>query len=293
MAGRAAEALAVELDAGSPAVDGDPGGDARGSLDPHLVAAAHDADRQLAARLSHGHPKRIRAARDIENGGSLTIIATSLVDTGSVGDTVYFGDIGGWFYALDRATGVERWRTARPNQTRSYCPPVIFDLAGKKQMVLTGSKCVASYDPDTGKQLWIVDGPTEQFVASLVYLDGLLFLTAGFPEYHILAIRPDGTGNVTKTHIAWRDTRGAAYVPSPIAWDKYFFLVSDNAAFNYLYELVKDRGALAGMSLPSAVAHLAVSLLVGGPALALSLPLEAVASAAHGGAAVTYAARPA
>ena len=25
-------------------------------------------------------------------------------------DTVYFGDLGGWFYALDRATGAERWR---------------------------------------------------------------------------------------------------------------------------------------------------------------------------------------
>jgi outer membrane protein assembly factor BamB len=42
-----------------------------------------------------------------------------------------------------------------------------------------------------------------------------------------MAIRPDGEGNVTRSHIAWRDTRGAAYVPSPIAHDKYFFLVSD------------------------------------------------------------------
>src|SRR5262249_28874870 len=70
-----------------------------------------------------------------------------------------------------------------------------------------------------------IDGPTEQFVASMVYLDGLLFLTAGFPEYHILAIRPDGEGNVTKTHIVWRDTKGTSYVPSPIAMDKNFFLV--------------------------------------------------------------------
>src|SRR6516162_11866850 len=61
----------------------------------------------------------------------------------------------------------------------------------------------------------------------MVYLDGLLFLTAGFPEYHIMAIRPDGEGNVTKTHIAWRDTKGAGYVPSPVAFDKYFFVVND------------------------------------------------------------------
>src|SRR5262249_24607768 len=94
----------------------------------------------------------------------------------------------------------------------------------------SGSKCVASYDPDTGEQLWIIDGPTEQFVASLVYLDGLFFMTAGFPEYHVMAIRPDGRGNVTKKHVAW-DHKGAktdmSYVPSPVAYGKWFFLVSD------------------------------------------------------------------
>jgi outer membrane protein assembly factor BamB len=129
--------------------------------------------------------------------------------------------------ALEKATGRERWRADRPNRTRSYCAPIIIDAAGKKQLVLSGSKCVASYDPDTGKQHWIIDGPTEQFVASLVYQDGILFLTAGFPEFHVLAIRPDGKGNVTRTHVLWHHTKGAAYVPSPIAHGHFFFLVSD------------------------------------------------------------------
>lgn len=136
-------------------------------------------------------------------------------------------DAEAWLVALDQATGKEHWRADRPNRTRSYCPPLIVDAAGRTQLVLSGSKCVASYDPDTGKQLWIIDGPTEQFVASLVYGDGLLFLTAGFPEHHIMAIRPDGSGNVTKSAIVWRDTRGASYVPSPIAHGDYFFVVSD------------------------------------------------------------------
>lgn len=140
-------------------------------------------------------------------------------------------DAQAYIIALDKLTGEERWRTDRPNRTRSYCPPIIVDMAGKKQLVLSGNKCVASYDPDTGKQHWIIDGPTEQYVASLVTGGGLLFLTTGFPEYHNLAIRPDGTGNVTKTHIAWHErnvpARKASYVPSPIAFDKYFYVVSD------------------------------------------------------------------
>jgi outer membrane protein assembly factor BamB len=147
----------------------------------------------------------------------------------------------GYLVALDQATGAERWRANRPNHTRSYCPPLLIEAAGRKQLVLSGSKCVASYDPDTGKRIWIIDGPTEQFVASLVYRDGLLFLTAGFPEYHIMAIRPDGQGNVTKTQIVWRDTRGAAYVPSPIAQDKYFFLVSDGGIASCLEAKTGNR----------------------------------------------------
>lgn len=129
--------------------------------------------------------------------------------------------------ALDKQTGDERWRIQRPG-IRSYCPPLIVEAAGKMQMVLSGSKCIASYDPDTGKQWWLIDGPTEQFVASLIYHDNLFFMTAGFPTYHIMGIKPDGTGNVTKSHVQWHVTRAQAYVPSPIAHDKFFFMVNDN-----------------------------------------------------------------
>jgi outer membrane protein assembly factor BamB len=136
-------------------------------------------------------------------------------------------DAEAFIVAFDKATGAERWRADRPNRTRSYCTPLVVTAAGKKQLVLSGSKCVASYDLDTGKQHWIVDGPTEQFVASMVYGNDVLFLTAGFPTYHLMAIRPDGAGDVTHTHVLWHDTKGAGYVPSPVAFGKWFFVVTD------------------------------------------------------------------
>jgi hypothetical protein len=137
-------------------------------------------------------------------------------------------DAEAWIVALDKTNGGERWRADRPNRTRSYCVPIIVKAAGKTQLVLSGSKCVASYDPDTGEQIWIIDGPTEQFVSSLVYGDGVLFLTAGFPTYHLMGIRPDGHGDVTHSHVLWHDTHAADYVPSPIAHGSYFFWVNDN-----------------------------------------------------------------
>lgn len=146
-------------------------------------------------------------------------------------DTVIFNgdqDAVAWIVALDRKTGEERWRTDRPNRTRSYTPPVVFEAAGRPQLVLSGSKCVASYDPDTGRQIWIVDGPTEQYVASLVYADGLFLCTGGFPEKFVSGFRPDGKGNVTETHELWRERTGAGYVPSPVVWGSNVFLVGDD-----------------------------------------------------------------
>ncbi|MDP7441609.1 MAG: PQQ-like beta-propeller repeat protein [Verrucomicrobiota bacterium] len=133
-----------------------------------------------------------------------------------------------YLVALERKTGRERWRIERENKTRSYATPIIREIGGRTQMILSGSLCVASYDPHNGKRHWIVDGPTEQFVASMVYNGEYVFVTAGYPERHILAIRPDGSGNVTDTHVAWRTNRGAAYVPSPIFAGPYLLVVADS-----------------------------------------------------------------
>ena len=133
-----------------------------------------------------------------------------------------------YLVALDRESGRQRWRTRRENKTRSYVTPIIREIDGITQMILSGSLCIASYDPRNGKRHWIVDGPTEQFVASMVYDGKYLFATGGYPERHTLAIRPGGKGNVTDTHIAWRTTRGAAYVPSPIISGRYLLMVADS-----------------------------------------------------------------
>jgi len=146
-------------------------------------------------------------------------------------DTVIInGDHDGDAYiaALDRATGATRWKTKRENRTRSYCTPIIRDIDGRTHMLLAGSLCVASYDPKDGSRHWIIDGPTEQYVASLVYDGELIYLTCGFPQQHIMGIRPTGQGNVTDTHVVWHHkTKDAAYVPSPIVANGYYMVVDD------------------------------------------------------------------
>jgi len=136
----------------------------------------------------------------------------------------------GYLVALGRADGAEKWRIDRPNRTRSYCAPLIREAGGRMQLVLTGSKCVASYNPDNGENIWIIDGPTDQWVASPVYhaKADVFFVSGGFPDHHLLAIKPDSTGNITGSDkIVWHGRQGVAYVPSPIAVGDWFFITDD------------------------------------------------------------------
>jgi outer membrane protein assembly factor BamB len=143
--------------------------------------------------------------------------------------------------ALDRETGAVRWRTERENHLRSYVPPHIFEHGGRTQMVLAGSKCISSYDPRSGKRLWVCDGPTEQCVATAVYGNGLVIITGGFPDREVMAIRPDGEGDVTSSHVAWRAKKGVSYVPSPILLGERFYVVHDETGVLAAYEARTGR----------------------------------------------------
>ena len=135
-----------------------------------------------------------------------------------------------YIVALDRESGKTVWKTPRLNHKRSYCTPLIRTTAGREQMVLSGDKCCASYDPNDGKLIWMLDGPTEEFVASPVYSakTDLLYFSGGYPEHHIIAISPKASGKRSASEIKWRTNKGVAYVPSPIIEGDYFHITSDS-----------------------------------------------------------------
>jgi outer membrane protein assembly factor BamB len=144
------------------------------------------------------------------------------------------GDHDGESYivALDKSTGETVWKTPREHKTRSYVTPIIRNVDGQDQLVFSGSKSVVSLDPSTGETIWTIDGPTEQFVASMVYDGERFFMAAGFPTYHVMAIRPEGKGNVTESHVAWHETNAKCYVPSPVVVGDYLLVADDRGTGN-------------------------------------------------------------
>ena len=150
-------------------------------------------------------------------------------------DTVILnGDHDGDSYlvALNKFTGAEVWKRPRRHKTRSYSTPLIRKIDGSDQLVLSGSLCVASFDPTTGESIWNVEGPTEQFVASVVFDGNLFFAAGGFPTHHVIAVRPDGKGDVTHSHVQWHETNVRCYVPSPVIVDHYLLVADDRGTAN-------------------------------------------------------------
>lgn len=144
------------------------------------------------------------------------------------------GDHDGESYvvALNRDTGDTVWKTPRRHRTRSYATPIIRRINGEPLMVFSGSKCVVGLDPRTGKMLWNVEGPTEQYVASMVYDNEMFYMVAGFPTHHAMAIRPGGSGDVTESHVAWHKTNVKCYVPSPVVVDQFLIVADDRGTAN-------------------------------------------------------------
>ena len=171
------------------------------------------------------------------------------------------GDHDGESYVagLDRKTGEVVWRTDRVHKTRSYVTPIIRNVNGRDQLVMSGSKRVISLDPATGDRIWTIEGPTEQFVASMVFDGKRFFMCAGFPTYHVMAIRGDGTGDVTKTHVDWHVNNVKCYVPSPVVVGKYLLVADDRGTGNCFDTETGERHWLGRMG-----RHFSASLVTAG-----------------------------
>lgn len=137
-----------------------------------------------------------------------------------------------YIVALDKQTGKTVWSTPREHKTRSYVTPLIREIGGRTQMVFSGSKSIVSLDPNTGERHWSIDGPTEQFVASMVYDGKLFYMACGFPTFHVMGIKPDGKGDVSKTHVAWEAKTAKCYVPSPVLAGEYLLVPDDRGTGN-------------------------------------------------------------
>jgi outer membrane protein assembly factor BamB len=130
--------------------------------------------------------------------------------------------------ALDTGTGKVRWKTSRAG-SQAYTTPLVIEAGGRTQVISPGAYRASAYDPRTGKEIWRVRyGQGFSNVPRPVFGAGLVFICSGFFEPVLLAVRPDGQGDVTNSHVAWTLKRSAPLTPSPILAGENLYVVSDN-----------------------------------------------------------------
>jgi outer membrane protein assembly factor BamB len=157
-----------------------------------------------------------------------------------VDDALYFSCDGGdqrFVVALAADTGKIRWkkeRTFDTDRSFSFSTPLCITVDGKKQIITPGSGGVNAYNARTGEEIWRVRYDGYSVIPQPVYGQGLVILSSGFNSPALLAIRPDGKGDVTDSHVAWQTRKGAPHTPSPLLVGDELYVVSDSGTASCL-----------------------------------------------------------
>jgi outer membrane protein assembly factor BamB len=125
-----------------------------------------------------------------------------------------------YIVALDKSNGKLIWRSDRPAEPyepiteigrKAYITPIIINVKGRDMLISNGSAVCIAYEPSTGKEIWRVAGGAESTVAMPFTEKGVVFWYTGYMVAgdgtnftELLAVNPDGNGDITSTNVLWK-----------------------------------------------------------------------------------------
>lgn len=140
---------------------------------------------------------------------------------------------GSFLVALNKNTGEQIWRT--PRDTRiNYSSPVLREADGKAELIATSYHEVMAYDPDSGEELWTSEGFLGNAVPTPIANGNTVFVASGYPDKLTKAIRLGAPGTASTPELLWEYKKGQGYVPSPLLYGDYLYLVSDKGILTCL-----------------------------------------------------------
>jgi outer membrane protein assembly factor BamB len=125
--------------------------------------------------------------------------------------------------ALDGFSGRIAWHVKRP-VGNSWSSPIVANTGERFQLITCADPWVISYNPADGTEIWRVNCLSGDIAPSPIYADGLVFAIE--PYSKLVAIKADGKGDVTKTHIAWVSDEGGPDICSPLSNGQFVFLMA-------------------------------------------------------------------
>lgn len=104
-----------------------------------------------------------------------------------------------WVKALNTKTGRVVWQQNRPKKL-NWSSPIVANVAGKEQLLISGSDMMASYDPKSGRPLWTVPCLTMATCGTVVWDNDTVYASGGYPKKETVAVKADGSGKILWTN---------------------------------------------------------------------------------------------
>lgn len=144
--------------------------------------------------------------------------------------------------ALDKISGKTVWRTDRSitygtnngDNKKAFSTPAVFKIDGKYQMVSPAAVGTVAYDPSTGAELWKVHHGGMNASCRPVMANGKILVTTGDGGWKLFAVRPDGKGDVSTTHVSWKTIKSVPSYSTPLVVKNQVFMVSKDGIFTEL-----------------------------------------------------------
>jgi outer membrane protein assembly factor BamB len=146
---------------------------------------------------------------------------------------------GSYIAALKAETGSARWTTYIGGKY-ACGTPVAIEVEGQDQIVVSSYRQAVALNPGSGKMVWKLRGNANQAIPTPVVGYGLVFLTSGRAGPTIAGF-PTGQGNVTDTLVAWRVEQWAPYIPSPLFYDGYLYVLNDSVSVLTCFDAADGR----------------------------------------------------
>lgn len=139
----------------------------------------------------------------------------------------YHGGSASYVLALDKRTGVVKWKVDRPASLVSYSTPLVIDGGRGPELLINTSAGLEAIGADTGEDRWRIVEDNRFPIPAATLADGMIYTTRGYRSGPTLAIRVGGQGDVTASHVAWRVPTGAPYISSLVHYQGLIYTAGE------------------------------------------------------------------
>ena len=154
--------------------------------------------------------------------------------------------------AVNKQTGARIWKVdepggsfgeekpgEKPNWVGSWSTPIIADVNGREELIMTWPNRVAASDPKTGREIWTCRGLNPLVYTSPLYADNIVVAMGGYMGM-ALAVKADGNGDVTGTHRLWHHPKTKQRIGSGVIHERHIYILNDPGVAE-CYELETGR----------------------------------------------------